>query len=147
MGAGTSSANIFGGEDTSGCNASSLTQGEDIAGGILHGALNMFGLGFLSDPVGPLQDALSDANSKLQSIYNQNGLAFAKEQVEVTKLLQEVMETHDNTIQEMMSINTEITNQHLGKVDITLVSIGVLVLILCMYLLINPRIGSKFGSK
>lgn len=137
MGAGTSSANIYNikGSEGNYCNPSGLNQFSDAIGGFDHGVLNMVGLGFLVDPIAPLQDAISKAQSQLQNVYNTNGLAFAKNQAEINQVMQEVMSTNKQILEEMMQINQEITNENLGKIDITLASIGILVLIMVIYVL------------
>ena len=141
MGQGTSSANVYNihGAEGDMCNPNVGNTVSDAAGGFTHGLLNMVGLGFLVDPIGPLQNQISDAQSKLQGVYNNDGLQFAKNQEQINQFLQEVMQTKGEVLQEMLAINTEITNENLGRVDIALVSIGILVLVVVIYLLFQPN--------
>lgn len=141
MGQGTSSANIYNipGSEGDMCKPNAGNTVSDAAGGVVTGVLNMVGLGFLTDPVAPLQNELSAAQSKLQAVYNNDGLQFAKNQEKINKFLQEVMDTKGEVLQEMLAINTEITNENLGRVDIALASIGVLMLIVVIYLLLQPN--------
>lgn len=117
------------------CNPPARNEVRDFTAGLSHGILNMVGLGFLVDPIAPLQNELSGAQSKLQGVYNNDGLQFAKNQEKINQYLQEVMKTNDDVFQEMLAINTEITNENLGRVDISLAAIGILVLVLVFYLL------------
>lgn len=48
------------------------------------------------------------------------------------------MNTKGEVLQEMLAINTEITNENLGRVDIALASIGILILVVVIYLLFQP---------
>jgi len=140
MGQGTSSANIYNipGAEGDMCNPNAGNTVSDAVGGFTHGLLNMAGLGFLVDPIGPLQHDISTAQSKLQGVYNNNGLQFAKNQEQINQFLQEVMNTKGEVLQEMLAINTEITNENLGRVDIALASIGILILVVVIYLLFQP---------
>lgn len=137
MGAGTSSANIFKAKGAEGdyCNPKGINTFNDAVGGFDHGLLNMVGLGFLVDPIAPLQDDISKAQGQLQNVYNTNGLAFAKNQSQINQIMEEMMSTNKEILEEMMEINQEITNENLGKIDITLASIGLLVLIMVIYVL------------
>jgi hypothetical protein len=137
MGAGTSSANIFNVKGAEGdyCNPTGFDTFKDAWGGFDHGVLSMVGLGFLVDPIAPLQDDISKAQGKLQNIYNSNGLAFAKNQSQINQIMEEIMSTNKEILEEMMEINQEITNENLGKINITLASIGILVLIMVIYVL------------
>lgn len=139
MGQGTSSANIYNipGAEGNLCKPNAGNTVSDAIGGYYHGILNMVGLGFLVDPIAPLQNEISVAQSKLQSVYNADGLRFAKNQEKINQFLQEVMNTKSEVLQEMLSINTEITNENLGRVDIALVSMGILILVVVIYLLLN----------
>ena len=141
MGQGTSSANIYNIPGTEGdmCNPNVGNTISDAAGGFAHGLLNMVGLGFLVDPIAPLQSQISAAQSKLQGVYNNDGLQFAKNQEQINQFLQEVMQTKGEVLQEMLAINTEITNENLGRVDIALASIGILMLVVVIYLLFQPN--------
>lgn len=141
MGQGTSSANIYNipGAEGSMCHPNAGNTISDAVGGFGHGILNMVGLGFLVDPIGPLQNQISVAQSKLQGVYNNDGLQFAKNQEKINQFLQEVMNTKGEVLQEMLAINTEITNENLGRVDIALASIGILVLVVVVYLLFQPN--------
>lgn len=141
MGQGTSSANIYNipGAEGDMCNPNAGNTVGDSIGGVANGVLNMVGLGFLVDPVAPLQNEISAAQSKLQAVYNNDGLQFAKNQEKINKFLQEVMDTKGEVLQEMLAINTEITNENLGRVDIALASIGVLMLVVVIYLLLQPN--------
>lgn len=141
MGQGTSSANIYNipGAEGDMCNPNAGNTVGDAFGGFAHGLLNMVGLGFLVDPIGPLQNQISAAQSKLQGVYNNDGLQFAKNQHIINQFLQEVMQTKGEVLQEMLAINTEITNENLGRVDIALASIGILMLIVVIYLLFQPN--------
>lgn len=121
------------------CNPPEGNQWADGIAGAGSGILNMVGLGFLVDPIAPLQNELSAAQSKLQAVYNNDGLQFAKNQEKINQFLQEVMDTKGEVLQEMLAINTEITNENLGRVDIALVSIGVLMLVVVIYLLLQPN--------
>lgn len=121
------------------CNPPEGNQWADGIAGAGSGLLNMVGLGFLVDPIAPLQNQLSTAQSKLQGVYNNDGLQFAKNQEKINQFLQEVMETKGEVLQEMLAINTEITNENLGRVDIALASIGILMLIVVIYLLFQPN--------
>lgn len=49
------------------------------------------------------------------------------------------MQTKGKVLQEMVAINTEITNENLGRVDITLASIGILILLVVIYLLFQSN--------
>lgn len=137
MGQGTSSANIYNNnsDEEDMCNPSEINQVTDGIAGVTHGLLNMIGLGFLVDPIAPLQNKISAAQSKLQNVYNNDGLQFAKNQEKINQFLEEVMNTKGEVLQEMLAINTEITNENLGRVDIALASIGILTLIIVIYLL------------
>lgn len=141
MGQGTSSANVYNipGAEGDMCNPNVGNTVSDALGGFTNGVLNMAGLGFLVDPMAPLQNQISSAQAKLQSVYNNDGLQFAKNQVKINQFLEEVMQTKGDVLQEMLAINTEITNENLGRVDIALVSIGVLVLVVVIYLLFEPN--------
>ena len=141
MGQGTSSANIYNipGAEGDMCNPNIGNTISDAVGGYYHGLLNMVGLGFLVDPMAPLQKQISAAQSKLQGVYNNDGLQFAKNQEQINKFLQEVMQTKGEVLQEMLAINTEITNENLGRVDIALASIGILMLVVVIYLLFQPN--------
>ena len=141
MGQGTSSANIYNipGAEGDMCNPNAGNTVSDAIGGYYHGLLNMVGLGFLVDPIAPLQDQISAAQSKLQGVYNNDGLQFAKNQEKINQFLQEVMQTKGEVLQEMLAINTEITNENLGRVDIALASIGILMLVVVIYLLFQPN--------
>ena len=141
MGQGTSSANIYNipGAEGDMCNPNAGNTVGDAFGGFAHGLLNMIGLGFLVDPIGPLQNKISQAQSKLQSVYNNDGLQFAKNQEKINQFLQEVMNTKGEVLQEMLAINTEITNENLGRVDISLAAIGILMLVVVFYLLFQPK--------
>lgn len=141
MGAGTSSANIYNihGAEGSMCDPTALNTVSDAVGGVAHGLLNMVGLGFLVDPIAPLQNQISTAQAKLQGVYNTDGLQFAKNQEKINQYLQEVMSTKGEVLQEMLAINTEITNENLGKVDIALASMGILLLVVVIYLLFQPN--------
>ena len=121
------------------CNPNAGNTVGDAFGGFAHGLLNMVGLGFLVDPIGPLQSQISAAQSKLQGVYNNDGLQFAKNQEQINQFLQEVMQTKGWVLQEMLAINTEITNENLGRVDIALASIGILMLVVVIYLLFQPN--------
>lgn len=121
------------------CNPPEGNQWADGIAGAGSGILNMVGLGFLVNPITPLQNQLSSAQAKLQGVYNNDGLQFAKNQEQINQYLQEVMQTKGEVLQEMLTINTEITNENLGRVDIALVSIGVLVLVIVIYLLFEPN--------
>jgi len=140
MGQGTSTANIYNipGAEGDMCNPNVGNTVGDIFGGVANGVLNMVGLGFFVDPIGPLQDQISEASAKLQAVYNNDGLQFAKNQEKINQFLMEVMNTKSAVLQEMLAINTEITNENLGRVDIALASIGVLVLVIVIYLLLQP---------
>ena len=48
------------------------------------------------------------------------------------------MNTKGEVLQEMLDINTEITTENLGRVDIALASIGILILVVVIYLLFRP---------
>lgn len=48
------------------------------------------------------------------------------------------MNTKCEVLQEILAINTEITNENLGRVDITLASIDILILVVVIYLLFQP---------
>lgn len=137
MGQGTSSVNIYNipGAEGDMCNPNAGNTISDAVGGYYHGILNMVGLGFLVDPIAPLQNELSAAQSKLQRVYNNDGLQFAENQEKINQYLQEVMKSNDDVFQEMLAINTEITNENLGRIDIALAAIGILVLVLVFYLL------------
>ena len=138
MGQGTSSANAYNyipGAEGDLCNPTVGNTISDAVGGYYHGLLNMFGLGFLVDPIAPLQKEISSAQSKLQGVYNNDGLQFAKNQEQINQFLEEVMNTKSEVLQEMLAINTEITNENLGRVDIALAAIGVLMLVVVFYLL------------
>ena len=141
MGQGTSSANIYNipGAEGDMCNPNVGNTVSDALGGWEHGWLNMVGLGFLVDPMAPLQSQISSAQSKLQGVYNNDGLQFAKNQEKINQFLQEVMQTKGEVLQEMLAINTEITNENLGRVDITLASIGILMLVVVIYLLFQSN--------
>jgi len=141
MGQGTSTANVFNisGAEGDMCNPNVGNTFADAYGGYVHGWLNLIGLGFLVDPIAPLQKRISNAQSKLQGVYNNDGLQFAKNQEKINQFLQEVMKTKGEVLQEMLAINTEITNENLGRVDIALASIGILVLVVVIYLLFQPN--------
>ena len=121
------------------CNPPEGNQWADGIAGAGSGLLNMVGLGFLVNPIAPLQNQLSSAQSKLQAVYNNDGLKFAQNQEQINQILQQVMETKGDVLQEMLAINTEITNENLGRVDIALASIGILMLVVVIYLLFQPN--------
>ena len=139
---GTSGANIYNiipGAEGNMCNPNDGNTVSDAIGGYYHGLFNMIGLGFLVDPIAPLQNEISIAQAKLQGVYNNDGLQFAKNQEQINQILQEVMSTKGEVLQEMLAINTEITNENLGRVDIALASIGILMLVVVIYLLFQPN--------
>lgn len=121
------------------CNPPEGNQWADGIAGAGSGLLNMVGLGFLVDPIAPLQNDISIAQAKLQGVYNNDGLQFAKNQVQINDYLAGIMKTNEDVLQEMLAINTEITNENLGRVDIALASIGILVLVIVFYLLFQPN--------
>ena len=47
------------------------------------------------------------------------------------------MSKKGEVLQEMLAINTEITNENLGRVDIALATMGILTLVIVIYLLFS----------
>lgn len=124
-------------DNTDLCNPPESNKWKDgIAGGVA-GMLNMIGLGSLVDPISPLQNQISTAQSQLQAVYNNDGLQFAKNQEQINQVLEEVMSKKGEVLQEMLAINTEITNENLGRVDIALASMGILILVVVIYLIFS----------
>lgn len=119
------------------CNPPKSNKIADGVAGAATGILNIIGLGFLTNPIAPLQTQLSTAQSNLQSVYNSNGLQFAENQEQINQALQEVMSKKGEVLQEMLAINTEITNENLGRVDIALATMGILTLVIVIYLLFS----------
>lgn len=108
----------------------------DGVAGAAHGILNMVGLGFLVDPVGPLQRQLAENQAKLQGMYNSASLGFMKAQEQINEYLMDVMQTNHDEMVAFIQLHDELINENITKVDIALVFTGIMTLLITFYILI-----------
>lgn len=119
------------------CNPPESNKWEDGIRGCASGMLSILGLGSLFDPIAPLQNKLSTAQANLTDVYYTKGMDFAENQDKINEVLEEVMNAKGEVLQETIAIITEITNENLGRVNVELASMGILLLIVVFYLIFS----------
>lgn len=108
----------------------------DFFSGFAHGFLSIAGLGGTIDPASQLQSKLSDAQTSLQNMYNGGSIVFANTQVKIDSDFIRMLNTNRNYLGEMIQLITTITNENLGRTNITLVAISLLSFVIVLYILL-----------
>jgi len=119
------------------CNPAEIRKAEDGLAGVGVGLLNMFGLGFIVDPMNPLQEKLSDNQSTIQNIYNSSLVTFVKDQSSMNKKIVEALQSNQQEIQSFINLHDELIDENITKVDISLVFISLMSLVIVIYILIS----------
>ena len=108
----------------------------DAAFGALHGILSVLPIGFLVDPMAPLQKQLTDNQAKIQAMYNQASLAFMNDQVEIDDDIIANLHAQQEDLQSFINLHDELINQNINKVEIAVAFIGILTLLITFYMLV-----------
>lgn len=108
----------------------------DTIGGILHGVLSVLPIGFLVDPMAPLQKQLTDNQAKIQAMYNQASLNFMNGQVEIDDSIIANLHAQQEDLQSFINLHDELINENINKVEIAVAFIGIMTLLITIYILI-----------
>jgi len=107
----------------------------DWFSGFAHGFLSIAGAGSLVDPMTKLQGEISSTHSDIQDLYNKYDLMSAINTTRTEANELKVIESNKQIFKRLLNLTTTITNENLGRVNITLTSIGLLSLLIVFYLL------------
>ena len=119
------------------CNPAEIRKAEDGLAGVGVGLANLVGLGFLVDPMSPLQSKLSDNQATIQNIYNSSLVTFVKDQSSMNKKIVEALQSNQQEIQSFINLHDELIDENITKVDISLVFISLMSLVIVIYILIS----------
>ena len=108
----------------------------DAAAGVVHGVLSMIGLGFVVDPMGPLQKQLSDNQAKIQGMYNQASLDFMNTQTQIDDDIIANLHAQQEDLQSFINLHDELINENITKVEIAVAFVSILTLLITFYILL-----------
>jgi hypothetical protein len=111
--------------------------GNDVAGGLAHGALGLVGAGSAYDPLGDLKGSLADANNALQQAQNLGAYTTEIDLAKYNTWFRKYQSGKDNIIEEQMVYFNNLANNKLEDINYFLIILSLLVIIIIFFLLIK----------
>jgi hypothetical protein len=119
------------------CHPGMLDEAHDAVAGYVTGVLNMVGLGFLTNPITPLQKNLTTAKSNLQTVYNTKGLIYNKNQNALNDYFLSLSKTYDSVLEDSMNLHDTIMKDEVGNTHAIMAFYCVLIIVVVAYLLLK----------
>ena len=108
--------------------------GNDVAGGLAHGALGLVGAGAAYDPLGDLKGTLADANNALQQAQNLGAYQTDVDLKNYIDWMRKYNQGEDNIMEEQMKYFNNLANNKLEDINYFLIILSLLVIIIIFFL-------------